>query len=195
MSKGGVVTKTISLPIYLQPIIQKLSSQRILSSTIASMLWEMYGEDEITEQEAVISTMKQEAQRLLDEANKKEKEISRQAPKREFKKKLSYLTDWLSENAASYRATKAAIKSKAWHITNVNRKAVEAAKIAINRYGDEAQYVEVYEMASQEAQKVRELMMNDKDDTDISYNNNNNNIYYLINYYYRDVETTREVSI
>ena len=108
---------------------------------------------------------------------------------------MSYLTDWLSENAASYRATKAAIKSKAWHITNVNRKAVEAAKIAINRYGDEAQYVEVYEMASQEAQKVRELMMNDKDETDISYNNNNNNIYYLINYYYRDVETTREVSI
>lgn len=197
MSKGGVITKTISLPLYLQPIIQKLSSQRILSSTIASMLWEMYGEEETTEQEAVISTMRQEAQRLIDEAEKKEREISKQQPKREIKKRLTFVTDWLAEKAPSYRATKAAVKAKGWHITSNNKKAIEAAKMAISQYGDESQFIEVYEMASQEAKKLRNLMMSDNDIIDepqsyLEYNNNNN-IYYLINYYYNEVSISREV--
>jgi DNA repair ATPase RecN len=77
----GTRIVTISIPIILNPVINKLQGQRELSSTISEYLWLRYGENHTEVHEREIAIMMKEKQMLndrikeLEEASLKSREL------------------------------------------------------------------------------------------------------------------------
>jgi len=193
-NKKGTFTKTICLPIHLHGIVMRLSEQRKLSSTLAEMLWDRYGEEDISKEEAMIISMKQEKERLEKAIKLKQAEIGRIKPSAEIKKRLTFIEEWKAENSESYRVVKKALKAGQFIINSPNERIkVEAAKLRCETYGSPEEFIQIYEEAVKEAGHLIQLLKNPAEiPEDFTFhnnnnnNNNNNNIYYLINYYYSD---------
>ena len=203
MGKGRFM-KSICFPIHLLPIVERLSEQRKLSSTLAELLWEMYGECEITQEEALISSMKSEAERLNLQIQQKQNEINKKKPLKELKKRLNFIEEWLTDRAESIRFLRKNLKQGRVIISSQNdRLKLEGAQVFIQEAGSTEKLVKVYLEASQEAERLRGYILNpetvpedliqefnnnnnnNNNNKQITYNNNNNNkIYYLINYYF-----------
>lgn len=191
MNKKGRFIKTICFPLHVQQIVSRLSEQRKLSSTIAEMLWDRYGEEDISKEEAMIISMKQEKEKLEKEIKRKEAEINRIKPAAEIKKRLNFIEEWKAENAESYRTVKKAIKVGKFMINSqADKNATEIAKMRIETYGGAEEYLQIFEAAVKEAGELIRLLQNPSEiPEDFTFNNNNNNnIYYLINYYYKEDE-------
>ncbi len=192
MNKKGRFIKTICFPLHVQAIVQRLSEQRKLSSTLAEMLWDRYGEEDISKEEAMIISMQEEKNRLEKEIERKKAEVGRIRPQAEIKKRLNFIEDWKGENAESYRIVKKAIKVGRYMINSPEQKEkVEMAKIRCETYGSAEEFVQLYEEALKESGALQQFLKNPasipEDFTFNNNNNNNNNIYCLINYNNKEI--------
>lgn len=197
MNNKGRIIRTVCFPMYLQNIVDKLSEQRKLSETLSQLLWDIYGDDDISEEEAIINSMKLERDRLMAEIEKKEKEINHKASNSKLKKMLSYLESWLAEYHSCFIQIKQAVKRGHYAITNENKDKIAKAKATALEYGKEEAFVETYQRAAAEKTALLRYIKNPSDipsEWDGYNNNNNNNIYYLINYYYIEDGKSLEVN-
>ena len=200
MNKKGRFIKTLCFPLHVQAIVQRLSDQRKLSSTIAEMLWDRYGEEDITKEEAMIISMQEEKNRLEKEIERKKAEIGRIRPQAEIKKRLNFIEDWKGENSESYRIVRRALKDGRFMINSAEQKEkVEMAKLRCETYGSPEEFVQIYEEAVKEAGVLHQYIKNPssipEDFNDSNNNNNNNKIYYLINYNNNNRDSDLEVLI
>lgn len=200
MNKKGRFIKTLCFPLHVQAIVQRLSDQRKLSSTIAEMLWDRYGEEDITKEEAMIISMQEEKNRLEKEIERKKAEIGRIRPQAEIKKRLNFIEDWKGENSESYRIVRRALKDGRFMINSAEQKEkVEMAKLRCETYGSPEEFVQIYEEAVKEAGVLHQYIKNPssipEDFNDYNNNNNNNKIYYLINYNNNNRDSDLEVLI
>tara|TARA_Y100000033_G_scaffold2497_1_gene2126 strand:- start:2418 stop:2972 length:555 start_codon:yes stop_codon:yes gene_type:complete len=183
---------------YLQNIIDKLSEQRKLSETLSSLLWEIYGDDDVDEEQAIINSMKIEADRLMTEIKKKEQEVNSKMGNSRLKKMLNYVESWLAEYNSSFQIVKKALKDGRYMIAG-NKDKVALAKAAAKQFGDEEKFVSLYKAVLLEKGQLIQYIKNPQDIPKEwnGYNtyNNNNNIYYLINYYYMENGIVQEVKL
>ena len=197
MNNKGRIIRTVCFPMYLQNIVDKLSQQRKLSETLSQLLWDIYGDDDISEEQAIINSMKLERDRLMAEIEKKEKEINHKASNSKLKKMLSYLESWLAEYHSCFIQIKQAVKRGHYAIIDGNKEKVTKAKATASQYGKEELFIEIYKRAATEKAALMKYIKNPSDipsEWDGYNNNNNNNIYYLINYYYMEDGNVLEVN-
>ncbi len=198
MNNKGRIIRTVCFPMYLQNIIDKLSEQRKLSETLSSLLWEIYGDDDVDEEQAIINSMKIEADRLMTEIKKKEQEVNSKMGNSRLKKMLNYVESWLAEYNSSFQIVKKALKDGRYMIAG-NKDKVALAKAAAKQFGDEEKFVSLYKAVLLEKGQLIQYIKNPQDIPKEwnGYNtyNNNNNIYYLINYYYMENGIVQEVKL
>ena len=93
----GTRIVTISIPIILNPVINKLQGQRELSSTISEYLWLRYGENFTDVNEREIALMMKEKQMLNDRIRELEESSLRNRELEIDKQRLSELQKDIKE--------------------------------------------------------------------------------------------------
>jgi len=194
MNKGRIL-KTICFPVHLAGIIDNLSEQRILSKTISELLWDMYGDEDLDFEKAVVNQMKNEAERLKKSIEIKEAEIQEKDKVKIHKNKLNYIEIWLTDNNKIWREIKNIKKNGGFYLTAENRNLKDDINDFIERYGGLDDALSLFDKVKAERNSLIEIIKNPNNNNNnnkqITYNNNNNNnnIYSLINYNNKDIST------
>lgn len=182
MNKKGRILRSICFPVHLAPIIDKLSASRTLSSTISELLWSVYGNDETDQELIIIKQMEEEAERLLKAVEMKKNELGGKIVSNNLKSRLSFLETFISDNNSIFKTLKGVLKDKGYYITANNERSIIDAKKFLNEYKiNEEDAIKLKTDLNIEISRLKNLILNPKEDDDYNYNNNNN-IYYLIKY-------------
>jgi hypothetical protein len=184
MNKKGRIIRTVCFPSYLSHIVDNLSEQRILSKTISDMLWDMYGDEDLDYEKAVINQMKSEAERLQKSIEAKEAELKIKDEFKELKARLNYIESWLSDKAITIRTLRQTKKKGHLHITDNNRDELQTIRNLVEQFDGVDKALEFMDEVRRERDYLKNCIANQ---TAYNNNNNNNNIYYLINYNNKDV--------
>ena len=144
---GGQVVKTISLPVILLPIIQALASKRQLGPEIARLLWARYGDDDISQEEALITTMENEKLELERQIERTRHDMEIKRGRSNMKEELNRLNDLIREQAPVVNLIKKSEKNGG-KVSTSNLKEKELFKVAnelISQFGGAEEVLAQYD--------------------------------------------------
>jgi hypothetical protein len=141
----GTRIVTISIPIILNPVINKLQGQRELSSTISEYLWLRYGENHTDINEREIAIMMKEKQMLNDRIRELEKSSLRSRDLDIMNQRLSELKEDIKDHRKIRNILKNYPTKWKWDKSLLNVRELNDARVIVEQFGSEDKFLAAFD--------------------------------------------------
>jgi len=150
----GTRIVTISIPIILNPVINKLQGQRELSSTIAEYLWLRYGENFTDVNEREIALMMKEKQMLNDRIRELEEASLKSRELEIDNQRLSELQKDIKHHRKIRNIVKQYPTRWNWDKSLFNPAEFDEAQKVVEQFGTQEKFLTAFDEWVQESQKL-----------------------------------------
>lgn len=150
----GTRIVTISIPIILNPVINKLQGQRELSSTISEYLWLRYGENFTDVNEREIALMMKEKQMLNDRIRELEEASLKSRELEINNQRLSELQKDIKHHRKIRNIITQYPKRWKWDKSLLNPRELDEAQTIVQQFGNQEKFLSAFDEWVEESQKL-----------------------------------------
>jgi hypothetical protein len=151
----GTRIVTISIPIILNPVINKLQGQRELSSTISEYLWLRYGENHTDINEREIAIMMKEKQILNERIRELEESSLRSRDLDIMNQRLSELKEDIKDHRKIRNILKNYPTKWKWDKSLLNVRELNDARIIVEQFGSEDKFLSAFDEWVKESNELQ----------------------------------------
>jgi len=150
----GTRIVTISIPIILNPVINKLQGQRELSSTISEYLWLRYGENFTDVNEREIALMMKEKQMLNDRIRELEEASLKSRELEIDNQRLSELQKDIKDHRKMRNIIAQYPRRWKWDKSLFNPAELDEAQKVVGQFGTQEKFLTAFDEWVEESQKL-----------------------------------------